>query len=722
MTVVRVALPLPLPQLFDYTLEDFSPEDIGRCVRVPFGAGEQRGLIVAAASRASPEPYRLKPVRHVERDLPPLPADWLALTDFAAQYYHAPVGEVIAMALPPASRRGGWAAVAERDPLLAVSPEGECALAQPPRAPRAMAALNSAADLAPCRRQTLADAIGARSLADLLRRGWLHIAQIAPLAEVSGEPELTAAQAAAVRDIDASRGHFQPWLLLGVTGSGKTEVYLRLTRAVLATGGQVLMLVPEIALTPQLEARVAARFPFARVVSLHSGQADSARSRGFAQALSGAADIVLGTRLALFTPLPRLGLIVVDEEHDPSYKQQEGVRYSARDLAVWRARQREVPVVLGSATPSAESWLHAQAGRYRLVQLADRAVAAALPSVRRVDIRRQPMDEGLSPPLLSGLAARLEAGEQSLVFLNRRGYAPVLSCPACGWTSGCPQCSAHLVVHLVDQRLRCHHCGLDQEIPRACPDCGNQDLQPFGRGTQRLEARLAAHFPQARILRVDRDAVRTRAQWGEVLAAIENGEVDILVGTQMLAKGHDFPALTLVAVVGADASLFSADFRASERLLQQLMQVGGRAGRGHRPGEVWIQTAYPEHPLYAHLARHDYPGYMAAILAERRQARFPPFSFQAMLRADAPQLDLAMDFLHQAASLADREPIAPVRLFDPVPMRLTRLARRERAQLLIEAPERPALQAFLTRWVAELYALRTHRALRWHIDVDPLEV
>ncbi|MBL8446071.1 MAG: primosomal protein N' [Zoogloeaceae bacterium] len=722
MTVVRVALPVPLPQLFDYKLEDFSPDDVGRCVRVPFGVGEQRGLIVSATAEGSWDPSRLRSVRHVERGGPPMPEDWLALVNFAAHYYHAPLGEVVAMALPPVGGRPGVAKLADPDPWLELSRDGEVALGQPPRAPRAIAALVEAGHRVPCRRRALADAFGSRVVADLLRRGWLQATPVSPVAQVTGEPSLTPAQAAAVGAIETSRGGFQPWLLLGVTGSGKTEVYLRLARSVLAAGGQVLMLVPEIALTPQLEARVAGRFPCARVVSLHSAQADGARASGFALALTGVADIVLGTRLALFTPLPRLGLIIVDEEHDPSYKQQEGVRYSARDLAVWRARQRGVPVVLGSATPSAESWLHAQAGRYRLVELADRAVAAALPTVRRVDLRRQVLQEGLSPPLVDALAARLAAGEQSLVFLNRRGYAPVLSCPACGWASGCPQCSAHMVVHLVDRRLRCHHCGLDQEIPRACPDCGNQDLQPFGRGTQRLEARLAELFPQARILRVDRDAVRTRAHWGEVLAAIEAREVDILVGTQMLAKGHDFPSLTLVAVVGADASLFSADFRASERLLQQLMQVGGRAGRGQRPGEVWIQTAYPEHPLYAHLARHDYPGYMAEILAERRQARFPPFSFQAMLRADAPLLETAMDFLGQAAALAAREPIAPVRLFDPVPMRLTRLARRERAQLLVEAPERPALQAFLTRWVADLYAQRPHRALRWHIDVDPLEV
>ncbi len=482
------------------------------------------------------------------------------------------------------------------------------------------------------------------------------------------------------------------------------------------------MLVPEIALTPQLESRVAQRFPFASVVSLHSGLAAGARSRGFVQALAGDADIVLGTRLAVFAPLPRLGLIVIDEEHDASYKQQEGVRYSARDLAVWRARQQGVPVVLGSATPSLESWRQAHGGRYALLTLEQRAVAAALPKVRCVDTRRARLDEGLSPALLDAVGQRLGRGEQSLVFINRRGYAPVLSCPSCGWVSACPHCSANLVVHLADRRLRCHHCGCDGAIPHACPSCGNQDIQPYGRGTQRIEARLAELFPAARVLRVDRDAARTRPQWESLLATIAAGEADILVGTQMMAKGHDFPLLTLVGVIGADASLHAADFRAPERLFQQLMQVGGRAGRGERPGEVLIQTDYPEHPLYRHLARHDFDAFARMALDERHQAGFPPHTHQAMLRADAPALDDAVAFLRRARQAGADLGVEGVRLFDPVPMRLTRLARRERAQLLAEADRRDVLQGFLKNWVAALYAQPVARELRWQIDVDPLEV
>ena len=540
---------------------------------------------------------------------------------------------------------------------------------------------------------------------------------------MAGAPVLTDEQQAAVEAMSASLGQFQPFLLAGVTGSGKTEVYLRLVQQVIAQGGQALILVPEIALTPQLEGRVAGRFPAARVVSLHSALAEGARSQGFVQAMEGRAEIVLGTRLSVFTPLPRLGLIVVDEEHDASYKQHEGVRYSARDLAIWRARQRSVPIVLGSATPSLESWQAADCGRSRRVHRANRAVAASLPKVRPVDIRRERLQNGVSEHLLRAIEARLQRGEQSLVFLNRRGYAPVLSCPACGWVSKCPHCTANMVLHLADKRLRCHHCSFESGIPVACPDCGNQDIQPFGRGTQRLEETLGERFPDARVLRVDRDAARTRSQWDALLEQIGRGDADILVGTQMMAKGHDFPKLTFVGVLNADSSLFAADFRAPERLFQQLMQVGGRAGRGELPGEVMVQTQYPEHPLYQCLARHDFARYAALQLEERKTARFPPFAANALLCANAPELALALDWLRQAREAA--LPFAQafgVQVFDAVPMRMVRLARRERAQLLVEAPGRPALQAFLTAWSRLLWALKPPRELRWHLDVDPAEV
>ncbi|HRP23965.1 primosomal protein N' [Thauera sp.] len=724
MAIVRVALPIPLPQVFDYAAADASEADVGRCVKVPFGRGERTGLIVALAEAAEVDTTRLKAVHHIQRAVPALPADWLELVGFVARYYHAPIGEVVALALPPGLRRADGVSAEDEDPLLALAAAGREALAAPRRPSKALALLQAlAAGAGPWRRAMVRDMAGGEAVGELLRRGWLAVVVDAGDPHATGAlPALTAEQAAAVDAVDQAGPGFRTWLLHGVTGSGKTEVYLRLAARMLAQGRQVLMLVPEIALTPQLEARVAQRFAAANVVSLHSGLADGARSRGFVQALTGRADIVLGTRLAVFAPLPRLGLILVDEEHDASYKQQEGVRYSARDVAVWRARQRDVPIVLGSATPSLETWYHARRERYALQTLSQRALAASLPVVRCIDTRRLKLDEGLSPALQAALAQRLARGEQSLVFLNRRGYAPVLSCPACGWVSRCPHCSANLVVHLADRRLRCHHCGCDGPIPPACPSCGNQDIQPFGRGTQRIEARLAELFPQARVLRVDRDAARTRKQWEALLDTIAAGEADILVGTQMMAKGHDFPKLTLVGVIAADASLHAADFRAPERLFQQLMQVGGRAGRGALPGEVLIQTEYPAHPLYQHLARHDFDAFARMALQERRSAGFPPFTHQAMLRADAPALDVAVEFLRHARGLAQERAPEGLRIFDPVPMRMTRLARRERAQLLVEADQRGPLQAFLAEWLALLYRQRTARELRWQIDVDPLEV
>ena len=724
MAIVRVALPVPLPQVFDYTAEDAGAEDVGRCVKVPFGRGERTGLIVGLGDEAAVEAARLKAVLHIQRGVPPLPADWLELVGFVARYYHAPLGEVVALALPPGLRRADGVSDEDEDPLLGITAEGREALAPGRRASRALTLLQALAEGAgPWRRSVIRARDGGEAVGELLRRGWLEIvADPGARHEAGAQPLATPEQAAAVEVIVGAGMRFRPWLLHGVTGSGKTEVYLRLAAHMLAQGRQVLMLVPEIALTPQLEQRVAQRFAAANVVSLHSALADGARSRGFVQALSGRADIVLGTRLAVFAPLPRLGLILVDEEHDASYKQQEGVRYSARDVAVWRARQRDVPVVLGSATPSLETWHHAKSERYALQTLSRRAVAATLPAVRCIDTRRIKLDEGLSPALHAAIAQRLERGEQSLVFLNRRGYAPVLSCPSCGWVSRCPHCSANLVVHLADRRLRCHHCGCDGPIPHACPSCGNQDIQPFGRGTQRIEARLAELFPQARVLRVDRDAARTRSQWEKLLDTIAAGDADLLVGTQMMAKGHDFPRLTLVGVVGADASLHAADFRAPERLFQQLMQVGGRAGRGELPGEVLIQTEYPMHPLYLHLARHDFDAFARMALQERRAAGFPPFTHQAMLRADAPALEDAVEFLRHARRLAEERAPEGLRLYDPVPMRMTRLARRERAQLLVESDQRGPLQAFLADWVAVLYRQRTARELRWQLDVDPLEV
>jgi len=630
---------------------------IGRLVRVPFGSSVKIGVVIDVVAASDQPADKLKDAALID-DLPALPADWLALCAFCARYYHYPLGQVTTFALPPLLRRG-----------------------KKPRIPKAKA---PAVLPAP----TFATA--------------------------------TPDQSAAIETIAQAKG-FQPFLLHGVTGSGKTEVYLRAIASVLARGGQALMLVPEIALTPQLEGRVSARFPGAQIVSAHSGVADAARARAFLAAQEGRADIVLGTRLSVFMPMPRLQLIVVDEEHDASFKQQEGLRYSARDVAIFRAKQRDIPIVLGSATPSFESFYHASSARYRRLDLPLRAVAVAMPTVATVDTRKQKLQDGLSAELIEAISERLRRGEQSLIFLNRRGYAPVLACPACGWISHCRRCAANLVLHLADRRLRCHHCGLEMAVPHACPDCGNLDLQPFGRGTQRLEEKLIELFPSARILRIDRDSANSPKKWHELLATIHAGAADILVGTQMLAKGHDFPMLTLVGVVGADAALFAADFRAPERLFSQLMQVGGRSGRAALPGEVLLQTEYPQHPLYRALIEHDYSAFAHAQLAERNVAGFPPFAFQALLRAEAPELVKALAFLTTAVEAAQNLVAAEILIYDPVPMRLARLKNRERAQLLVESRNRPALQNFLAQWMARLYGLKAPRELRWHLDVDPLE-
>ncbi len=722
-SIVRVALDVPLPSGFDYLSQDANADDVGRRVSVPFGRKEKIGVVLEVLASSDVPLEKLKPVRAILRDAPPFPPDWLALVDFCSRYYQHPIGETIALALPPALRRRDALPRMPDRTAFRITEEGRRMLpqlAQRSIAARLLAALVLSGSMSRRELRTVS-AAAARRLPDLLEKGWLAATIDAPDLKAMAGPDLLDEQRLAVDGVAQAFGRFEPFLLHGVTGSGKTEVYLRLIDRVLGRGGQALVLVPEIALTPQFEARVSNRFPGARLVSLHSSLADGARAAGFLQAMNGEADIVLGTRLSVFTPMPRLGLLVVDEEHDASFKQQEGMRYSARDVAVWRAKQRGVPVVLGSATPSLESWAAAQAGRYRLLALPRRAVAEALPDVRCVDIRREKLQDGMSEHLLRALAHRLERGEQSLVFLNRRGYAPVLACPSCGWVSRCPGCAANLVVHLADRRLRCHHCGREERIPTACPACGNQDIHPFGRGTQRLEETLAARYPQARILRVDRDSAKSQSRWHGVLDAIHKGEADILVGTQMLAKGHDFPLLTLVGVLNADAALFAADFRAPERLFSQLMQVGGRSGRAALPGEVLIQTQYPDHPLYRALAAHDYAAFAAAQLAERERAGFPPSTHQAMLRAEAPELAQALAFLKAAGESGHALRTGEVSLYDAVPMRLHRLAHLERAQMLAESRSRPALQAFLAQWVAAIRGLKASKALRWHVDVDPLE-
>jgi primosomal protein N' (replication factor Y) len=594
-------------------------------------------------------------------DAPRLPADWLEQMHFLSAYYQRPLGETVIGALPPRLR--------SLKPL-------------------------------PKRREP-----AGQSGPDSTR----YVAGPAP----------NEAQAMAIERIGAALGTFRTFLLHGVTGSGKTEVYLRLISEVVARGQQALALVPEIGLTPQLEARFRQAFPGARIAVLHSALEDTPRTHAWLDAAHGDAQIVLGTRLAVLTPLPGLGLVVVDEEHDPSFKQQEGLRYSGRDAAIQRAKLAGCPVVLGTATPSLETWHNSRAGRYELLTLAQRAVpGATLPAVRTVDLRAQDTEQGLARSVIEAIRARLSRGEQSLVFINRRGYAPVLCCEACGWAAGCSRCSARLVLHSADARLHCHHCGWQEAVPRACPGCGNVDLRPLGRGTQRVEETLGAFFPHARVLRIDRDSARRRGELARTLAGIERGEGDILVGTQLLAKGHDFPKLSLVCVLNADSALLSTDYRSAERLFATIAQVGGRSGRREQPGEVLIQTRYPGHAMFQALARHDYAGFAQAQLAERESAGFPPFVHEAALRAEARALKASMAFLDAAARLV----VAPagVRIYDPVPHAMTRRAGYERAQLVVQSRSRPALQAFLAAWSAALPGAAP-RSVRWHLDVDPIE-
>jgi primosomal protein N' (replication factor Y) len=660
MRVLRVALEVPVAKLFDYLCDETLPAEAGDRVVVPFGARERVGVVVEIGDGSAVASARLKPVTRVLSDAPRLSPQWLEQMRFLSSYYQRPLGETVAGALPPRLR--------SLKPL-------------------------------PKKRKPAQEAG-------------------APERFVAG-PTPNAAQAQAVERIAATLGTFRPFLLHGITGSGKTEVYLRLIAQVVASGRQALALVPEIGLTPQLEARFRHAFPGARIAVLHSALEDTARTHAWLDAARGDAQIVLGTRLAVLTPMPRLGLVIVDEEHDPSFKQQEGLRYSGRDAAIQRAKLAACPVVLGTATPSLETWQNARAGRYELLALPERAVPGArLPTVRTVDLRAESVEHGLAKTVVESVRSRLARGEQSLVFINRRGYAPVLACEACGWAAGCQRCSARLVVHSSDRRMRCHHCGAEEAIARACPSCGNVDLKPLGRGTQRIEETLAGLFPSARILRIDRDNSRKRGELARTLEGIGRGEGDILVGTQLLAKGHDFPNLTLVCVLNADSSLLSTDYRSAERLFATLAQVGGRSGRREQPGEVLVQTRFPGHPMYQALLRHDYAGFAESQLAEREAAGFPPFVFEAALRAEATELSVTMAFLKAAARLVP----APegVVLYDPVPHVITRRAGYERAQLVVQSPSRPVLQAFLAEWNAALPA-SAPSGLRWHLDVDPIE-
>jgi len=728
--VLQVAVPAPLRRVFDYAWPaDQEPPAPGARVRVPFGRRQAVGVVLGSGPAGAIEPHRLKPVDAVlDPAEPAIPARLLDLLRWVASYYHHPVGEVLQAALPTHLRQGR-PAHARRSTLVRVA-GGQAG--EPRRGPRQQALL----ELLAARSGGMETVALAGEFPDwrrvarpLLARGALVEEEIEPdrgqaaqAWSASPGPEPTPAQAQAIAAVHNALGEYRAILLHGITGSGKTEVYLAAICEVVRRGQQALVLVPEIALTPQLVSRLAARVQ-APVAVLHSGLADSERLGAWLAARDGSVAVVLGTRSAVFTPLARPGLIVIDEEHDGSFKQQDGLRYHARDVAIVRARQEGVPIVLGSATPALETMHNAALGRYQLLSLPSRAGGAALPRIALVDMARTPAEEGLSMPLRDALGQRLAAGEQSLLFLNRRGFAPVLSCPECGWVASCQRCDAHLTLHRGAGRLRCHHCGAERPAPGHCPECAHERLLTIGAGTQRIEEVLQRRFPGARVVRIDRDSARRTDDLEAQLQSIASGEADILVGTQKLSKGRHFPLVTLVGVLDADSDLFSLDFRGPEFLLQQILQVAGRAGRGDRPGEVLVQTRFPQHPFFAPLLAHDYDGFARAALAERQGASLPPFTYLALLRAESPEAGAALQFLGSARKAGARLAAETgALLLEPVASPMERRAGRFRAQLLVQADARPALHRFLAPWLDAVAALPGARRVRWSIDVDPTDM
>jgi len=758
--VLQVAVPVPVRHLFDYLPPRpgwTPPVRPGMRVRVPFGRTSVIGVVVDVARASTVDARRLKRVRDVIDAEPLLDAATLKLLLWSSGYFQHPVGEVVVGTLPRLLRLGR-APRAERSLRYAATDAGACAFAE-------------GIGGAPVQARLLGLVLGARSVPEaafaaehrdwrrplraLVEKGWVEVVPDLPRpvtrphpsdrpgspspsdgtdspypaarldspdpAAHPDRPDLNTEQRRAVASVEAGLGAFSPFVLEGVTGSGKTEVYLRLIETAVARGRQALVLIPEIGLTPQLLARFHARLA-CRVAPLHSGLSDGERLSSWTHARNGTADVVVGTRSAVFVPLARPGLFIVDEEHDLSFKQQDGFRYSARDLAVVRARDAGTPVVLGSATPSLEAIDNVRRGRYRRLELPHRAGGASPPRIDVVDLRSRPFDNGLCDVLIEALEETKVRSEQALLFINRRGYAPVFMCHACGWVADCERCDARLVFHREDERLRCHHCAAERAPFVECPECGSKNVRRLGLGTERVARALERRIEGLRVARMDRDATRRRGALETLLDRVHAGEVDAVVGTQMLAKGHHFPNVTLVAVLDADAGLFGIDFRATERMAQLLLQVAGRAGRGDRTGRVLLQTHNPEHPLLRVLVLQGYRQFCAEALEERRGARLPPFASFVLVRAEAQQRDAPQSFLRDAEACAGARPHRGVSVLGPVPSPMERRAGRYRAQLLVDASSRGALQRFLPGWIAELEALPSARRVRWSVDVDPQEM
>lgn len=724
----RIAVNVPLSDgLLTYSHSEPLPQ--GMRVLVPFRNKTVVGMVWETDIAPDMDTARILSIQTTFLDEPPLPESWRDLLSFTSRYYHYPTGQAVFAALPQGLKETR-AVEMPQPPLFYALNEAGRAQTPPPARFNKKAALWDALLLGGMTMAALkqVNAQAAKLIEDWAELGWIETTEAAKpvLRSYHGQAShsefvLNAGQRQASDTIQTALGRFQLFLLYGITGSGKTEVYFDAMAKVLAQGRQVLFLLPEINLTPQLLKRVENRFADVPTAVLHSRMAAGRRTQDYLRAMLGQAKLVIGTRLAVFTPMDDVGLIVVDEEHDGSFKQDNELRYHARDLAVWRAKQSGCPVVLGSATPSLESWHKAQSGAYRLLQLTERAHAAAqLPQVDILNVGRLKLDNGFSPQALQLLKQNFEAGGMSLVYLNRRGFAPALFCGDCGHTFGCPNCSAKMVLHQRARQLRCHHCDHREPIPFKCPDCGNQDLTAVGHGTQRVEETLRAFLPKAAVVRVDRDSTAHKNDWADLYRRIADNEIDILVGTQMLAKGHDFARLNLVIVLNADGSLYSADFRAPERLFAELMQVSGRAGRADKPGKVLIQTQLPEHPVFAAVKAQDYAVFAENELNERQMFAMPPFGFQTAVRADAPRVADAMEFLNAAKeTLAPLLP-ASVSQFGAAPMLMVRLAERERAQIFLESPSRQDLHRAVSLWVQVLQQNRDGK-IRWSVDVDPQE-
>nr|WP_178115877.1 primosomal protein N' [Pseudomonas sp. MS19] len=734
--ILRLALPSPLRRLFDYlapvgvSVDTLQP---GMRVRVPFGRREMIGVLIEVSAHSDVPADKLKPALEVLDETAPMPPAFFRLCMWTAQYYQHSIGDTFSWALPTLLRQGE-PAIARQERFWSIAPGADLEDPRLNRAPRQRQALKTIAQHPHGVAHSLLSQLqlSKDSLEQLKDKGLVVVEtrQHAPSARHSNwlaQPELplNEEQLTASTAVQEGFGRYGAYLLAGVTGSGKTEVYLQLIHQTLQAGKQALVLIPEINLGPQTLARFERRFN-ARIALLHSAVNDRDRLDAWLAARDGDADIIIGTRSALFTPMKNPGLIIIDEEHDASYKQQEGLRYHARDLALVRAHQENVPIVLGSATPSLETLHNATSGRYQLLKLNKRAGGALPPRFLRLDVKSLPLDSGISGPMQQAISQTLAAGQQVLVFLNRRGFAPTLLCHDCGWLSECPRCDARMTVHQRSNELRCHHCGHAERQPRNCPKCQRVDLRPVGAGTERAEERLATLFPDVPVLRVDRDSTSRKDAMNNLLTTIERGEPCILVGTQMLAKGHHFPRVTLVAILDADGGLFSADFRASERMAQLIVQVAGRAGRAEEAGKVIIQSHLADHPLLVQLTEQGYFAFAEQALTERRDAGLPPFCHLALLRAEAHKPGQAEGFLDEACAEAEmllgELQLEGIELLGPVPAPMERRAGRYRAQLLIQSAARAPLHRLLHAWLAAMEQMPSGRAVRWSLDVDPIDL